>query len=53
MENKRPIGIIGAMGVEVRALLDAMEETGQERFAGLVFHVGSLSGAPCVIAQCG
>ncbi len=53
MENKRPIGIIGAMGVEVRALLDAMEETGQERFAGLVFHVGALSGAPCVIAQCG
>lgn len=53
MEKKQPIGIIGAMGVEVRALIDQMEESGQDRFVGLVFHWGSLAGVPCVIAQCG
>ncbi len=47
------IGIIGAMEEEVEALIAQMEEAAQEEAAGRVFHVGRLSGAACVIAQCG
>lgn len=53
MENKKPIGIIGAMAVEVKELIAHMEETGREEIAGLVFHRGLLEGTECVVVQCG
>lgn len=53
MEQKQPIAIIGAMEVEVQALIADMEEDGRKEIAGLVFHAGRLSGRECVIAQCG
>ncbi|RKJ41611.1 5'-methylthioadenosine/adenosylhomocysteine nucleosidase [Acutalibacter sp. 1XD8-33] len=52
MENKKPIGIIGAMAVEVKELIAHMEESGREEIAGLVFHRGILDGVDCVVAQC-
>lgn len=51
--EKQPIGIIGAMEMEVQTLIQAMEETGREGLAGLVFHSGTLEGVPCVVVQCG
>lgn len=53
MENKKPIAIIGAMAVEVQALIAQMEGAVQEQASGMAFHVGILSGVPCVVAQCG
>lgn len=52
MEAK-PIGIIGAMAVEVKSLIAQLEGDRQKQIAGLVFHRGRLSGVDCVIAQCG
>ena len=49
----RPIGIIGAMAVEVEKLLASMKETGAEQYSGLTFHIGELEGVPCVVVQCG
>lgn len=51
--NTRPIGLIGAMDMEIEALAGAMEETGTETMAGLVFHQGTIEGVPCVVAMCG
>lgn len=53
MDQVKPIGIIGAMAVEVEALIEEMEEAGREEIAGLVFHAGRLGGADCVVVQCG
>ena len=50
---KKPIGIIGAMQSEVEALLGAMQESKVEEAAGLAFHMGTLEGVQCVIAECG
>lgn len=53
MESKKPIAIIGAMAVEVQALIAQLEGAVQERASGMVFHKGALSGVPCVVARCG
>lgn len=50
---KQPIGIIGAMEMEVQAILSAMEEKSEQETAGMVFYSGLLGGVPCVAAQCG
>lgn len=51
--SKKPIGIIGAMAVEVEALIAGMEGVCVEEAAGLAFHRGTLEGVPCVVAECG
>lgn len=51
MEQK-PIGIIGAMAIEIDAILEAAELTETKRYAGIDFHRGTLSGTPVVVAQC-
>ena len=51
--NNRPIAIIGAMAVEVKGLIDQLENRNTQRTAGLLFHEGTLNGTPCVVAQCG
>lgn len=51
MEN-RPIGIIGAMTVEVQSLIAQMEDCQTKEIAGLLFHRGRLSGVDCVAAKC-
>ena len=53
MEN--PIGIIGAMDVEVELLKESMAAEGAvetSRTGQLSFFTGTLSGAPVVVAQC-
>lgn len=52
MENK-PIGIIGAMEVEVTGLIAQMDGDETREIAGLVFHSGKLGGVDCVVAECG
>ena len=53
MENKGPIGVIGAMTVEVKGLIAQMEHDRTQETAGLVFHRGLLGGVDCVVAKCG
>lgn len=53
MENKGPIGVIGAMTVEVKGLIAQMENDRTQEMAGLVFHRGLLGGVDCVVAKCG
>lgn len=49
----RPIGIIGAMDIEIDAILEAAEIDSTELHAGMTFYRGSLSGVPVVVARCG
>lgn len=53
MENEKPIGIIGAMEVEVNSLIAHLSCDRAAEVAGLVFHLGELEGVPVVVAQCG
>lgn len=53
MENRGPIGIIGAMEIEVKSLIAQLEGDVTSETAGLVFHQGALEGVPVVVAQCG
>ena len=46
------IGIIGAMKVEVDAILSAMEEKQARTRGGMEFTAGTLSGVPVVVSQC-
>ena len=52
---KNPIGIIGAMDVEVELLKESMAAEGEvetSHTGQLSFFTGTLSGAPVVVAQC-
>lgn len=51
MEN-RPIGIIGAMKMEVDAVLAAMEQKRPHSHGGMGFTLGTLCGVEVVVAQC-
>ncbi|WP_099204930.1 5'-methylthioadenosine/adenosylhomocysteine nucleosidase [Scatolibacter rhodanostii] len=50
---QRPIGIIGAMNVEIEALLSQMEIENEEKIASLTFYIGKLNQTNCVISRCG
>ena len=52
MDN-RPIGIIGAMEVEVQGLIAGLAGDQVKEIAGLGFHSGKLGDVPCVVAECG
>lgn len=47
------IGIIGAMEVEVKTLIEAMEETSVRTIARMEFHEGTLYGKEAVIVRSG
>jgi adenosylhomocysteine nucleosidase len=47
------IGIIGAMDIEVDALVAMLENHKTEKLSGVLFHTGKLSGKNVVIAKCG
>ncbi len=51
--NKGPVGIIGAMQVEIETLAAALENGKEERVGGLTFRTGELSGVPVVLTVCG
>ena len=50
---KADIGIIGAMSVEVEALIGMLEDRAEEIVGGIKFNTGSLFGKKIVVAQCG
>lgn len=53
MENKnQPVGVIGAMEIEVDAVLSAMEEKEETALGSMVFTRGRLSGMEAVVARC-
>ncbi len=47
------IGILGAMDIELEALLSDMEEKESERISGFEFFKGKIAGREVVIAKCG
>lgn len=51
--DKRPVAVIGAMPVEIEALLQIAQIEKTEEAASMVFHRGTLSGVPIVTAVCG
>ena len=52
-DMKADIGIIGAMSVEVEALIGMLEDRAEEIVGGIKFNTGSLFGKKIVVAQCG
>ncbi len=50
--DMRPIGIVGAMQVEIEAVLEAAKEVTVQEHASMKFYTGLLSGVPFVAAQC-
>lgn len=50
--EKRPIGVIGAMDVEMEAILAAMEGVTAQEHGSMRFYKGTLSGVPVVAARC-
>lgn len=52
-KNGAPIGIIGAMQVEVEAICDAMENKTEEEISGIRYVSGELYGQRVVAAKCG
>ena len=47
------IGIIGAMSVEVKDLVSALQRETSQLLYGLTFHTGLLAGVDVVIVQSG
>ena len=47
------IGILGAMDIELEALLSDMENKREEKISGFSFFTGTLCGREVVIAKCG
>lgn len=51
--QSRLVGIIGAMGVEIRHLLSVLEGSESVKMSNMTFHKGTIAGVGVVIAQCG
>lgn len=50
---EKPIGIIGAMEMEVSTLVEQMDSLQEQTLFGLRFYTGLLHGTPAVVVQCG
>lgn len=49
----RPIGIIGAMDIEVNGIVASMSDTTIEEISGIKYYSGTLFGKSVVVAKCG
>ncbi len=49
----RKLGIIGAMSIEVEALVENLQNMTQQSHAGSIYYEGELCGLPVVVVQCG
>ena len=49
----RPIGIIGAMDIEVDGIVSSMTNTTVEEISGVKYYNGILEGKEVVVARCG
>lgn len=47
------IGIIGAMDIEVDALLERMEDVNQDNYGDIIFYVGKIAGKELVLCKSG
>ncbi len=50
--EKQPIGIIGAMEVEIEAVLKSMQNVQAQEHGAMRFYTGTLSGTEAVAARC-
>lgn len=50
--TKQPVGIVGAMEVEIEAVLEAAADVTVQEHTSMKFYEGLLSGVPFVAAQC-
>ena len=50
--EQRPIGVIGAMKIEVEAILSALEDPRKRVYGNMEFTSGRLSGVPVVVVPC-
>ncbi len=48
----QPVGIIGAMDVEIETVLDSMETIEAQEHGAMRFYTGTLSGVEVVVARC-
>lgn len=48
-----PVGIIGAMDIEIESIVAAMENHQTEKIGPVSFHSGAIAGRECVAACCG
>lgn len=53
MMNRRPIGIIGAMDIEVDSLKASINNCKTEKVGEMTFFSGSLNGAEVIVVKCG
>lgn len=49
----KPIGIIGAMDIEVNGIVASMSDTTIEEISGIKYYSGTLFGKSVVVAKCG
>lgn len=47
------LGIIGAMDIEVKGIIEKMESPEEKNISGMKFTSGKICGTDCVIAKCG
>lgn len=47
------LGIIGAMDVEIKTIIESMENPVSQQYAGMDFCEGMLNGLPVVVSRCG
>ena len=49
----KKIGIIGAMDIEVKELINSMDNIKKETISNIDFYEGTLQGKNVVVAECG
>ncbi len=53
MRAEMKIGIIGAMEIEVKELIESMENINKETISSIIYYEGQLQGKNVVVAKCG
>lgn len=53
MKNNKPIGIIGAMDIEVDLLIKAITNDKIEKIGDMIFHSGMINNTEAVVVKCG
>ena len=53
MKNNRPIGIIGAMDIEVDTLKASIDNCKTEKVGEMTFFSGILNGTEVIVVKCG
>lgn len=52
MSSKAPVGIIGAMDIEINVILKEMSDKKKVTISGIDFYSGDFGGVSCVVSKC-